>query len=168
MIGATWVEPLPYINDLKSDRVVQWVDRFCILWIVLGLVLPAAIEGAICGSWEGAFRGLIWGGALRIMVSFQATLSVNSICHLWGNRPFNTGDFSRNNALIAFLTLGEGWHNNHHGFPYSARFGMNWWQVDFSWWVVALLHRLGLVWDVKFPSDQDIERKKEQEVVLAN
>ncbi|HBQ97318.1 MAG TPA: hypothetical protein DD761_02140, partial [Cyanobacteria bacterium UBA11691] len=61
-----------------------------------------------------------------------------------------------------------GWHNNHHAFPYSARFSMNWWQVDFSWWVIALLQRLGLVWDVKFPSDQDIERKQQENAVLAN
>jgi len=168
MVGATWVEPLPYINDLKSDRIVQMLDRFCLVWIVLGLVLPAAIGGAICGSWEGAFRGLIWGGALRIMLSFQGTLSVNSICHLWGTQPFKTGDFSRNNPLIAMITLGEGWHNNHHAFPYSARFSMNWWQVDFSWWVIALLERLGLVWDVKFPSKQDIERKQQENAALAN
>ncbi len=168
MIGATWTEPLPYTNDLKNDPVVAWVDQWYLLWMVLSLALPAAIGGAIEGSWEGALRGLLWGGALRIMLSFQATLCVNSICHLLGNQQFDTGDRSRNNALIAFITLGEGWHNNHHGFPYSARFSMNWWQIDFSWWVIILLQKLGLVWDIKVPSAEEVQRKSLQPVPLSS
>ncbi|MDJ1185637.1 acyl-CoA desaturase [Roseofilum casamattae] len=167
MIGASWTEPLPYTNDLKNDPVIQAVDRFHLLWILLSLALPAAIGGAVFGSWDGALRGLIWGGAIRIMLSFQGTISVNSICHLFGNRPFATTDLSRNNGLIAFLTLGEGWHNNHHAFPYSAQFGIHWWQYDFAWWTIVLMERLGLVWDVKRPSDKDLNGRDNEELAFA-
>ena len=167
MIGASWVEPLPYTKDLKNDPVIQAVDRFHLVWILLSLVLPTAIGGAVFGSWEGALRGLIWGGAIRIMLSFQGTISVNSICHLLGNRPFGTSDLSRNNALIAFITLGEGWHNNHHAFPYSAQFGIHWWQYDFAWWTIAVMERLGLVWDVKRPTDKDLNGQCSEELAIA-
>ena len=85
------------------------------------------------------------------MAAHHVTFSVNSVCHLWGGRPFPSGDQSRNNFLVGLLALGEGWHNNHHAFPTSARHGLRWWQVDASYYVIRLLALLGLAWKVRLP-----------------
>ncbi len=150
-----WNDPFPYVNDLMQDPIVQTIDRFYGVWLLLSFLIPMAMGGAVTGSWAGALQGLIWGGAVRFMLSFQSTFCVNSLCHLWGSQPYETGDYSRNNALVSFLTLGEGWHNNHHAFPYSAQFGLNWWQVDTGWWFIVVAERLGLARDVKRARLQD-------------
>jgi stearoyl-CoA desaturase (delta-9 desaturase) len=158
MLVADWQE-FPYINDLKRDRVIQTIDRLYPVWLILSFAIPAAIGGAISGSWDGALRGVLWGGVFRLMLAFQVTFSINSLCHLWGRRRFATEDRSRNNALFGWLNLGEGWHNNHHAFPFSAKLGLMWWQVDIGWWFIALCQRLGLAWEVKLPSQLDMEKK---------
>lgn len=158
MISTKWQAPFPHVGDLTRDPVVSTVDRYYYVWLVLTLSLPAAIGGLVTGSWDGVFRGLIWGGAIRLLLGFNHTFCVNSLCHLWGGRMFETPEKSRNNGLVAFLTLGEGWHNNHHAFPSSAQFGMKWWQFDPGWWFIQTLDRLGLAWDVKVPSQQEKER----------
>jgi Fatty-acid desaturase len=76
---------------------------------------------------------------------------VNTVCHLWGTRPYETHDHSRNNFLLGVLAMGDGWHNNHHAFPYSARHGFRWWQFDLTWYVIWLMEGIGLAWDVKRP-----------------
>ena len=76
---------------------------------------------------------------------------VNTVCHLWGTRPYETHDHSRNNFVLGVLAMGDGWHNNHHAFPYSARHGFRWWQFDLTWYVIWLMERIGLAWDVKRP-----------------
>lgn len=158
ILVADWQE-FPYINDLKRDRVIQTIDRLYPVWLILSFAIPAAIGGAISGSWDGALRGVLWGGVFRLMLAFQVTFSINSLCHLWGRRRFATEDLSRNNALFGWLNLGEGWHNNHHAFPFSAKLGLMWWQVDIGWWFIALFQRLGLAWEVKLPSQLDMEKK---------
>jgi stearoyl-CoA desaturase (delta-9 desaturase) len=94
---------------------------------------------------------MLWGGLARIFLVHHATWSVNSVCHLWGRRPFETHDHSRNNFLLGVLALGEGWHNNHHAFPTSARHGLRWWQIDVSYYFIRLLALLGLAWKVRLP-----------------
>jgi stearoyl-CoA desaturase (delta-9 desaturase) len=94
------------------------------------------------------WTGLVWGGLVRVFLVHHVTWSVNSVCHLWGMRPYRTGDQSRNNFLFGVLAMGEGWHNTHHAFPTSARHGLRWWQLDPSGWLIAGLERVGLVWDV--------------------
>jgi stearoyl-CoA desaturase (delta-9 desaturase) len=102
----------------------------------------------------GALFGLIWGGLARIFLVHHITWSVNSVCHIWGRRPYPSGDHSRNNFVFGILALGEGWHNNHHAFPTSARHGLRWWQFDLSYYVIRGMALLGLVWKVKLPSKQ--------------
>jgi stearoyl-CoA desaturase (Delta-9 desaturase) len=81
----------------------------------------------------------------------QIPFAVNAVCHLWGTRPYDTGDLSRNNFLLGLVALWEGWHNNHHAFPSSARHGFYWWQPDLTWCVIWLMERVGLAWRVKWP-----------------
>ena len=140
-----------YCKRLLDDRLVRFFDSTQPLWVVLGLVIPYAAAG---------WRGLLWGGFVRLVVVTHVTFTVNSICHMFGTRPFETNDESRNNPVIGILALGEGWHNNHHAFPSMAFHGMTRWQVDISGYVIRLLDRLGLVWNVKLPSTHAIERRR--------
>src|SRR6202008_4405298 len=113
-----------------------------------------AVGGLVSGSWAGALLGLIWGGLVRILLVHHVTWSVNSVCHLWGLRPFKSKDESRDNFVFGVLAMGEGWHNTHHAFPTSARHGLRWWQIDVSYWVIRALALTGLAWDVRLPSLQ--------------
>lgn len=141
-----------YAPDLLRDRRAMAINNLFPLWVVIGFVLPAAIGWLADPGWRGAFLGLLWGGLVRVFMVHHVTWSVNSACHIWGKKDHDTGDESRNNALFGLLALGEGWHNNHHAFPTSARHGLKWWQVDFSWWVIRALAVLGLARDLKTAS----------------
>ncbi|KAI3926674.1 hypothetical protein MKW92_019074 [Papaver armeniacum] len=91
---------------------------------------------------------------VRIAYSHHGTFVINSVCHIWGKRPYNTKDLSTNNWMMNMINLsGEGWHNNHHAFEFSARIGLEWWQLDFPWYVIKLLESLGLATDVKVPTE---------------
>jgi stearoyl-CoA desaturase (Delta-9 desaturase) len=148
-----------YVPDLEADPLVRRLSKLFPLWATLGLVLPAGIAFAVTGSWMGCLLGLIWGGLVRLFVVHHITWSINSVCHLWGGQPFNTHDHSRNNALFGLLALGEGWHNNHHAFPASARQGLRWWQIDVSYWIIRLLGYMGLAKDIKVVSPERIAAK---------
>ncbi|GFH23287.1 FA_desaturase domain-containing protein [Haematococcus lacustris] len=100
----------------------------------------------------GGLPYFIWGFVIRILVTMHMTWLVNSAVHIWGNQPYASGDNSRNNPLVALLVFGDGWHNNHHAFEYSAAHGLEWWQVDFSYYLICCLERVGLAWDVRRPS----------------
>ncbi len=155
-LGWLFRAPVPdrarYVPDLEADGLVRWCSRLFPLWVVLGVLIPAGIAGAVTGTWLGAFLGLVWGGLVRIFVVHHITWSINSICHLWGTRPFRTHDHSRNNPVFGLIGLGEGWHNNHHAFPTSARHGLRWWQFDLGYAVIRVLAWLRLVRDVRVPS----------------
>lgn len=133
-----------YVKDLHQSRLLRSASQLFPLWAILGLLIPAALGGLLTGTWMGVLSGLLWGGLARIFLVHHVTWSINSICHLWGSRPFKTGDQSRNNFVFGALGLGEGWHNNHHAFPTSARFGLRWWQVDLGYWFICALASLGL------------------------
>lgn len=137
------------IPDLLEDGELRVIDRLYPFWIALGLAIPAAIGGLADRTWAGAGLGLLWGGLLRIFVAHHVTWCINSVCHALGTRPFDTRDASRNNLPLAILTFGEGWHNNHHASPASARHGMRWWQIDLVYWAIRLLETCGLAWDVR-------------------
>ncbi len=139
-----------YAPDLIADDTISFIDRTTLWWIALGLALPFGLGYAIGGTIQTALTGLLWGGAMRILLLHHVTYSINSLCHFFGRRPFDTGDESRNLAWLAPLTFGEAWHNNHHAFPTSAAHGLRWHQraLDPSALTIAALERLGLVWDV--------------------
>ena len=141
-----------YTKDLRADRALCAADRQFVWWVLAGLALPALLGGLITVSITGAVLGLLWGGLVRMFVCHHITWSVNSVCHLWGTSPFRSHDHSRNNALIGVLAFGEGWHNNHHAFPTSARHGFRWWEFDSSYLVIRVLEAVGLAWRVRTPS----------------
>jgi stearoyl-CoA desaturase (delta-9 desaturase) len=149
-----------YVSDLWRDPLTRRMGGLFKLWVVLGLALPAAIGGLAEHSWHGALLGLIWGGFVRMFLIHHVTWSINSVCHLWGGRRFQTVDHSKNNAIFGILAFGEGWHNNHHAFPTSARHGLAWWQIDTSWLLLLVLQRLGLVWKLKLPTRSAMEIKR--------
>ena len=143
-----------YVADLRKLASVRVASALFPLWIVLGLAIPAVLGGVLTGTWAGALLGLLWGGLVRVFLVHHVTWSVNSACHLWGWRPYRSEDESRNNVVFGVLALGEGWHNNHHAFPTSARHGLRWWQVDVSYYVIRLLALVGLAWKVRVPALQ--------------
>ena len=132
-------DPTVYARHLLADPMVFFVSRTFFLWVGLSLLLPFLL---------GGWTGLLWGGLVRIFLTHHVTWSVNSVCHTFGKRPFETTDQSRNEWLVGLLAFGEGWHNNHHAFPRSAFHGLHWWQIDFSSYVILALERVGLVKDV--------------------
>jgi stearoyl-CoA desaturase (delta-9 desaturase) len=149
-----------YAKDLLQDRMVVTISRLFPLWIVLSFAIPFALGGAVTRTWTGAFTGLVWGGLVRLFFNHHVTWSVNSICHVFGRRPFAANDRSTNNWLLALPSLGEAWHHNHHVFPTSAFHGLGWRQVDLSGIVIAAWEKLGLVRNVRRPSAEQIGRKR--------
>ena len=143
-----------YAPDLLADPVARTVTRLWWLWVALGLVIPALIGLAITGTLSGALLGLLWGGLARIFVVHHITWSVNSICHVMGSRPFRSHDESRNNAIMGVLALGEGWHNNHHAFPASARHGLKWWQFDATYCAIKAMSWVGLASNIRVPKPE--------------
>jgi stearoyl-CoA desaturase (delta-9 desaturase) len=139
MFNRSPADPNVYCRNLVKDPIVVFVSRTFILWVVLSLVIPFAI---------GGWTGLLWGGLVRIFLTHHITWSVNSVCHTFGKREFETRDQSRNEWIVGLLGFGEGWHNNHHAFPRSAFHGLHWWQFDLSGYVIWTLERMNLVSDV--------------------
>jgi stearoyl-CoA desaturase (delta-9 desaturase) len=148
-----------YVPDLLTDPALVAVDRLYYLWVLVSLALPTAIGGLATWSWTGALLGLVWGGLVRIFVTHHITWSINSICHVFGSRDYDTHDDSRNNLLCGLLGLGEGWHNNHHAFPTSARHGLAWWQLDASWLIIRGMEFVGLAWNVRLPGERAMAEK---------
>ncbi len=109
---------------------------------------PFGLGWLIGGTLTAALTGLLWGGAVRLLVLHHVTFSINSLCHFFGRRRFDTDDESRNLAWLSVLSFGEAWHNNHHAFPTSAAHGMRWWEFDSSSLVIRGLEKTGLAWDV--------------------
>jgi stearoyl-CoA desaturase (delta-9 desaturase) len=137
-----------YAPDLLDDPVARFVDRTFVAWALGGLALAFALGVAIGHSLKAGFTGLLWGGAVRMLVVHHVTYSINSLCHFFGRRRFPTDDESRNLLWLALPSLGESWHNNHHAFPTSAAHGLRRFEVDLSALVIRALERVGLAWDV--------------------
>jgi stearoyl-CoA desaturase (Delta-9 desaturase) len=150
-----------YAPDLRKDPVIRTIDRLFPLWVVLGLLIPA-VAGLVLsgGSLFAAFTAFLWAGLVRVFLLHHATWSVNSICHMYGRRPFATDDESRDNWMVALVSLGEGWHHSHHAFPTSAQHGLRRTQIDPSYAVIRALEGLGLVWNVKRPRAERIAAKR--------
>lgn len=133
---------LPYIPDLRKDKFHVWISKWHWLPIsVLGIVIFAV----------GGIQYLMWGIFLRTVVGLHATWLVNSATHMWGSQRFLTGDTSKNSFWVAMLTFGEGWHNNHHAHPQSAKHGIAWYEFDMNWMGISALRMMALAWDIKLP-----------------
>ena len=137
-----------YAPDLIADPVISYVNRTFVLWVAAGLLVPAGLGFLLGGTLSAALTGLLWGGAVRMLVLHHVTYSINSLCHVFGRRAFDTADESRNLAWLAPLSFGEAWHNNHHAFPTSAVHGLGRFQLDISAIVIRSMERVGLVWNV--------------------
>ena len=157
-----WTQPelQRFVPDLMADKLLVSIDRVYYMWVLLSLAIPTAIGGLVTWSWAGAGWGLLWGGLVRIFVTHHVTWSINSVCHLFGKRNYVSGDGARNNLFCGIFACGEGWHNNHHAFPTSARHGLEWWQFDSSWIIIRTMQALGLAWNVRLPNPRAMERMR--------
>jgi stearoyl-CoA desaturase (Delta-9 desaturase) len=161
VFGGGMANEARYAPDLLADPVVRFVDRTFALWVLAGLAIPFGLGWAISGGTiDGALTGLLWGGAVRVLLLHHVTFSINSLCHFFGRREFETTDHSTNLAWLAPLSFGESWHNNHHAFPRSAVHGLGRWQLDLSALTIKALARLGLAWDVVVVSAERQESKR--------
>jgi stearoyl-CoA desaturase (delta-9 desaturase) len=152
-----------YAPDLIADRSVDRISRLWPLIAVISMVIPTAIGFAVDG-WSGALRAFFWVTLVRVALVHHMTWSINSVCHVWGARPFATRDRSANVAWLAPVSGGESWHNYHHADPSSARHGVLRGQLDTSAMLIRLMERMGLVTAVKWPSAERIERRRAQNV----
>ena len=130
------------------------------LIVAAGLALPAGLGYLFGGTLEAALTALLWGGLVRVFLLHHVTFAINSVCHFFGTRRYETPDESTNVFWLAPLSFGESWHNNHHAFPTSARHGLRRFQPDPSYWVIRTLEKFGLVWNVKRPKDEQIAAKR--------
>jgi stearoyl-CoA desaturase (delta-9 desaturase) len=131
-----------YPRYLTKFPELMWLDRYYYLPTITLAVLVWALFG-----WPGLFVGY----GLSTLLTFHATFSVNSLCHLFGARPYDTADDSRNNWFVSLVMLGGGWHNNHHRFPRSARQGFLWWEIDITYYALRVLEYFHIIWDVYEP-----------------
>jgi stearoyl-CoA desaturase (Delta-9 desaturase) len=148
-----------YAPDLIKDPVVSFIDKTFLLWAAAGLAAAFGLGVAIGGTVVAGLTGLLWGGAVRMFFLHHVTYSINSICHFFGRRGYETPDHSGNVSWLAIPSMGESWHNNHHAFPTSAAHGLRWYQVDLSALVILGMEKLGLVWDVVRVSPERQARK---------
>ena len=154
----TGTDTRKYAPDLLADRAIDRISRLWPMIAIISMVIPTAIGFAVDG-WSGALRAFFWVTLVRVALVHHMTWSINSVCHVWGRRPFATRDHSANVAWLAPISGGEAWHNYHHADPTSARHGVQRWQLDTSAAVIRLMERGGLVSAVKWPSQERIARR---------
>ncbi len=141
---------LGLIADFAKYPELRWLDKN---WWVPVATLGVALK--IIGGWTM----VNWGLCVSTVFLWHGTFTINSLSHVWGSRPFKTSDTSRNNFWLALITLGEGWHNNHHQFPRVTRNGFHWWQIDITYYVLKGMETVGLVWDLKHPPASAMEQR---------
>jgi stearoyl-CoA desaturase (Delta-9 desaturase) len=141
---------------------MRMVHRLFPLWVTLGLVIPAGIGWLVGGNLKSAITAFFWAGLIRVVIVHHMTFSINSICHFFGRRRFETDDRSTNVFWLAVPTFGESWHHNHHAFPRSAMHGLRWWEVDLGGLVIRAMKRMGLAWNVVLISPERQEQRKRQ------
>ncbi|KZB79532.1 acyl-CoA desaturase [Amycolatopsis regifaucium] len=149
-----------FAPDLVADKDLRVVNRYFWLWITLSLALPAILGGLISWSWWGAVTGFFWAGLVRIAFLHHVTWSVNSICHMVGERPFASRDKAANFWPLAILSMGESWHNSHHADPTCARHGVLRGQLDVSARVIWLFEKFGWARDVRWPKPERLAAKR--------
>jgi stearoyl-CoA desaturase (delta-9 desaturase) len=141
------------VRDLMQFRELRWLDRFDIavpVLLAIGMfVLGAVLEKRAPHLGTDGWQMLVWGFFISTVACYHGTYTINSLSHVYGRQRYRTGDTSRNNWLLAIITLGEGWHNNHHFYPNSTRQGFYWWEIDVSYYVLKAMSWLGIIWDLK-------------------
>jgi len=158
-----------YVRDLMQDKYYMWLQKGQ-NWIIVYFMHALAIWGAgslvgylMTGTGAGALQigmqWMIWGVVMRTIFTWHVTWGINSAAHIWGYRNYETREDSRNNWLFALLTNGEGWHNNHHADPRSARHGHRWWEIDVTWMSLRFFEKIGLIKDLVHPNRSALERK---------
>jgi len=159
------------VRDLISFPELRFLDKLYVLppaaLAFFMLVLGRLLQAVAPGLHTSATQMLVWGFLISTTLVYHGTFLVNSLAHVFGRRSFPTKDDSRNNLLIALVTFGEGWHNNHHYAPSSERQGFYWWEVDFTHYVLVALSWLGVVWDLKTPPGKVYQNKQQAEKEIA-
>jgi stearoyl-CoA desaturase (delta-9 desaturase) len=141
------------IPDWRRFPELIWLDRYHLIGPFL-LIATLFVAGALLGAWApslstGPLQLVVWGFGVSTVALYHASFTVNSVAHMLGSRRFATGDDSRNNWFLALITLGEGWHNNHHYYPGTVRQGFYWWEFDPAYWALRVMSWVGLVWDLR-------------------
>jgi stearoyl-CoA desaturase (delta-9 desaturase) len=135
------------VRDLNKFPELVWLDKY--------IFIPPVAAGAFCffvGHLFGnAWEGLVVGFFISTVILYHTTFAINSLCHMFGSRRYETGEESKNSLWLAILTMGEGWHNNHHHYPLSARQGFFWYELDITYYILLVLEKLGIVWDLQAP-----------------
>lgn len=137
------------VRDLTRYPELVWLDRYPYFLPTAVMVVPCAL----LAGWSGVIVGFAW----STMALYHVTFAINSFGHASGEQPYVTGDDSRNNLWLSLLTMGEGWHNNHHAYQTSARLGFRWNQIDVGYWLLRLLERMGVIWNLRTPSQAILE-----------
>lgn len=150
---ANFVTQVDRVKELAKFPELQFLDRFDslipIVFAVIIFILGESLAHYAPHLGTDGWQLLLWGFVISTVALYHATFTVNSVAHVWGSRRYATRDQSRNNFLIAIVTLGEGWHNNHHHYPGSARQGFYWWEIDLTYYGLKCLSALGLIWNLK-------------------
>jgi stearoyl-CoA desaturase (delta-9 desaturase) len=144
-------------RDLHKFAELKFLQRYYV-WLVLLEIIGLFGFGSIWAwvfpeSGTSGLQMLVWGFFISTVFTWHVTFMVNSVCHRYGSQPYDTKDASTNNFFVGVLGFGEGWHNNHHYYPNSARHGLRWWQLDTTWWLIRLLQVLGIVSEPKLPKE---------------
>ena len=162
--SANFATKFERVKELAKFPELRFLDRFDIL-VPIAFAIAIYVFGELLASYAPHLKTngpqlLVWGFVISTVALYHATFSVNSLAHVWGKRRYQTRDHSRNNFLIALLTLGEGWHNNHHHYPGAAKQGFYWWEIDFTYYGLRILAALGLIWNLRTVPTDIRESKK--------
>jgi len=145
--------------DMVKEPAMRRIDKLFPLWALVSFTAPAIVGLVLTGTLRGAVTAFLWGSLARIFMLHHVTWSINSICHFYGDRPYQTTDFSTNNWVLSIISFGESWHNNHHAFPSSAVHGLRPYQIDTTGMLIRLMKWTGLAWDLKTPSEKQLAQK---------
>lgn len=170
VLSAQYIEAdMDSVRDLTKYPELRFLDRNHLI-APISLIIALYLFGeylayAFPGLHTNGFQLFVWGFCVSTTLLYHGTFLINSACHIIGKQRFVTGDDSRNNLILALITLGEGWHNNHHRYPGSEKQGFYWWEIDLSHYVLTFLSWIGLVWDLRVPPERIYEEAKKNEAM---
>ncbi|MEN8130191.1 MAG: acyl-CoA desaturase [Pseudomonadota bacterium] len=164
MFTSKLSNPLRFSKDLLRDRDLNNINNYYWYIVAAGMLIPGLIALLLHHTSQAFLEGIVWGGMIRTFVAHHVTWSLNSFAHVYGRKDFETGEGSHNLPLLSVISMGESWHNSHHAFPTSARFGLGKWQPDLGYIFIRFLHFIGTATEVRLPESSAIERKKTEHV----